>query len=144
MSNVLGTTLTIHPSLQLQWAYDQRIAVIRSNTAVEITEAAVDAWAEWLQNTIIGWREDQPLLILHDFRNAYPTPYGQSRALQLLRQAPQSISGRYAALIGITAAGQLVQSWVRVARRYSNCDLTMRSFVNESAALRWLAAGVAI
>ncbi len=123
----------LSPGLTREWL-SGRVVIY---TLTDSRRETIDAWIAAFKSDIAKWPADRPFLVMHDFsvRGAISTPYGRSRAQELVDARPE-IRGRAAIVFPRnTLMITMIQSFLS---RQRNPARKQRVFPSRELGIAWL------
>jgi hypothetical protein len=121
-------------SVTLEWVDAGRIVVFRLKNG---NRDSVDRWFDVVSQVFAEFPVDEPLIVMHDVRDAGLGAYMREKSTQLTPKAAHFSKGRYAVVIADNTLSHLVRLFLNVtSRRLTTRE--RRAFTNFDAAVQWL------
>ena len=118
----------------LDWLDEGRIVIFSIRNT---NQKAVDRWFDVASQVFETFPEDEPLIVMHDVRQAGLGTYMRAKSAALTEKGARFTRGRYAVLISESAVSQIVRLFLNVqSRRLTSRE--RRAFTDYDAALAWL------
>jgi len=121
-------------NVTVEWVDAGRIVIFRLKDG---HRDSVDRWFEVVSEVFAEFPKDEPLLVMHDVRQAGLGAYIREKSTQLTPKAAHFKKGRYAVVIVDSALSHLVRLFLDVTSRYLT-NRERRAFTDFDTALEWL------
>jgi len=123
------------PNVILEWQAEGRIAIFHQNTA---NREGIDAYIQRLAEVTMQMRQAPPVLVLHDYRHSFFTPYARQKVTEFINRMDKDLQGRVAAVLPKTLAGELMRILAENLTRARYPHLQLRYFTDYGQGLAWL------
>jgi hypothetical protein len=120
----------------LEWVDNGRIVVFRLE---QHSQKSVDFWFDVVSQVFADYPVDEPLIVLHDMRQASIGPYLREKSKILTENAARFSKGRFAVVMSDNPLAQLVRLFVNIQSRRLTAR-ERRAFTDYDEALTWLRA----
>ncbi|MDX1995019.1 MAG: hypothetical protein SF029_21745 [bacterium] len=120
-----------------EWEDDRRIVII--STQGDMSQAAIDVWANLVIRTVQEWPHTEPVYILHDLssRNQGFTPYSRKRAEDTYRAVQPDQMVYIAVVLRDGFINNLISVFLR-RRKGARQNIREQVFTSRFTALDWL------